>query len=151
MYFMKLTKKKKVFAIKNKAFTLTEALISIFVMSSIFFLLLNFSLILKENLGETSFRGSFIVSLVYIKEDIIESQDYKIINGDLLLYKYNGEKISYTYNKNRLVRKVEDKGYEIILSNVKNAFFEEKNKVIYLNVEFINVDNIEKEVVYDFK
>lgn len=151
MYFTKQLKKKKKFVMKNSGFTLMEALVSIFIMSSIIFLLLNFLLLIKENINYDKNISSYTTSIIHIKEDFLESKKYKIKKGNLFLYKYNKEDVSYIFDNNRLIRKVNDKGYEIILNNVKKLKFEKENDIVYLNVLFFKDKENKKEVIYDFK
>ncbi len=151
MFFIKHIKKIKKYVIINDSFTLMEALISIFVMSSIIFLLLNFTILLKENLNNDVYRNSFNIALVHIKEDIIESEKIIVKKEKLILNKYNKETVTYNFEKNRLVRKVNTKGYEIILSDIEKGSFELENKIIYLNIMFKDGKQNKKEVIYDIK
>ncbi len=151
MFFIKRIKKIKKYVIINDSFTLMEALISIFVMSSILFLLFNFTSLLKQNINNDIYRNSFNIALVHIKEDIIESKKITVKEEGLILKKYNKEEVSYNFEKNRLIRKVNKKGYEIILNDVEKGSFELVNKIIYLNIKFINEKQNKKEVIYDIK
>ncbi len=151
MFFIKHIKKIKKYVIINDSFTLMEALISIFVMSSIIFLLLNFTILLKENRNNDVYRNSFNIALVHIKEDIIESEKIIVKKEELILKKYNKETVTYNFEKNRLVRKVNTKGYEIILSDIEKGSFELENKIIYLNIMFKDEKQNKKEVIYDIK
>ncbi len=151
MFFIKRIKKIKKYVIINDSFTLMEALISIFVMSSILFLLFNFTSLLKQNINNDIYRNSFNIALVHIKEDIIESKKITVKEEGLILKKYNKEEVSYNFEKNRLIRKVNKKGYEIILNDVEKGSFELVDKIIYLNIKFINEKQNKKEVIYDIK
>ncbi len=151
MFFIKHIKKIKKYVIINDSFTLMEALISIFVMSSIIFLLLNFTILLKKNLNNDVYRNSFNIALVHIKEDIIESEKIIVKKEELILNKYNKDTVTYNFEKNRLVRKVNTKGYEIILSDIEKGSFELENKIIYLNIMFKDEKQNKKEVIYDIK
>ncbi len=151
MFFIKHIKKIKKYVIISDSFTLMEALISIFVMSSIIFLLLNFTILLKENINNDVYRNSFNIALVHIKEDIIESEKIIVKKEELILNKYNKDTVTYNFEKNRLVRKVNTKGYEIILSDIEKGSFELENKIIYLNIMFKDEKQNKKEVIYDIK
>lgn len=120
-------------------------------MSSIIFLLLNFTILLKENRNNDVYRNSFNIALVHIKEDIIESEKIIVKKEELILKKYNKETVTYNFEKNRLVRKVNTKGYEIILSDIEKGSFELENKIIYLNIMFKDEKQNKKEVIYDIK
>ncbi len=151
MYFIKVLKKKRKYVIKNNGFTLIEALISILIMSSIIFLLFNFLLLLKSNINYDKNRSSYTTSIIHIKEDFLESKEYEIKKGNLFLNKYNNEEVSYIFDNNRLIRKVNNKGYEIMLSDVKEVSFQKENNIIYLNVLFSGDKENKKGVIYDFK
>lgn len=120
-------------------------------MSSILFLLFNFTSLLKQNINNDIYRNSFNIALVHIKEDIIESKKITVKEEGLILKKYNKEEVSYNFEKNRLIRKVNKKGYEIILNDVEKGSFELVDKIIYLNIKFINEKQNKKEVIYDIK
>ncbi len=144
-------KKKKIrFVFSNRSFTLIEALISIFVMSSIIFLLFNFMSVLKNTIHHDIKKNSYTIAIIHIKEDLLETKECNVKNGELFLKLYNDVKVSYTFEKNRLVRKVNNKGYEIILSDIKMGSFINENNNIYLKIKFLDDEKIKKEVIYDF-
>lgn len=127
----------------NKAYTLLEALLGIILLTILLSLCLNFLVILKQNNNDSANQEQLVVFLGQIQEDFLSSQTF-VVNPELLsLTTYNEEEITYQKQQNRLVRQVNQAGYEIVLTDLKSIEFSAQNQVVKINLVFQNNDQYE--------
>lgn len=136
---------KKNLFVFNDGFTLLEALLSLFIMSFLLFLLINFSFTIKKSIHEGKEQKELTMLVAHMQEDLIESKKSSIFKNKLNLMKYNKEKVTYEFKNKELVRKVNGKGYEIVLQDIEGVAFYKKNNLIKMNIFY--GDKINEEVV----
>ncbi len=138
----------KKYVLNNKGFTLLETLIGLVVFSLIIIMMLNFLNVLKFNLTNNYETKQVVLFLSKVQEDILETKKVvEVSNDKLTLKNYLNENITYVKDKNRLIRKKNNQGYEIILNELENIKFEYINNILYVNLKFKNSENIYEEVI----
>lgn len=68
------------------------------------------------------------IAILQLQQTMALVNAYEVQAHDLI-YMYNHEEFKFTYNKHRLVKQ---KGYEIILENIDDAYFYDRGKAVYL-------------------
>lgn len=134
-------KDKKKFVTNNQAYTLLEALMSLFIFTIVIFSLLNFLNVIETNTKNNYNFKEISLFFSQIQEDFLESKVVKIQNSQEIIFEdYVKNEIEYKYDKNRLIRQKNNKGYEIMLNKIESIEFYEKNNLIYVKVKFENID-----------
>ncbi|WP_414049758.1 competence type IV pilus minor pilin ComGF [Macrococcus animalis] len=121
---------------QSKGFTMIEMLINL----SIIVMIMSLLPLIYMNIIQLSGKSTdhFDVNNAMFQRDLydeLDMADYvEIKNGHLFIHA--GENIIlYYYHNQRIVRKLNDRGYIIMLEGVKNAIFEERDNGIYLKIE----------------
>ncbi|MFV0287949.1 MAG: competence type IV pilus minor pilin ComGF [Mycoplasmatales bacterium] len=130
----------KKFALNNQGYTLIEALMSLFIFAIVIVSLLNFLNVTKTNLDNNYNFKEVSLFFSQIQEDFLESKKIKVKSSqELILNNYLNEEIEYKYDRNRLIRQKNHKGYEIMLNNVQSLEFYTKKHLLHLKIKFKNL------------
>lgn len=77
----------------------------------------------------------------------LENADFvDIVNNQLWIYK-GKDTIQYQYHKQRIIRKLNQEGYIIMLEGVKNAYFEKRDNAVYLSIERFNKHSVTYQII----
>lgn len=132
--------KKKSRKLKMRGFTLIECLLSLFVLSIICLLLssvLTNTQIVVEKLKNTSDKEwqIFLIQL----ENELKNCEYIATDKNRFIFinKKNGKNVWIEFKLGKIV-KVENGGYQPLLTQINNAVFSEQKEYIELNITFEN-------------
>lgn len=133
----------KKYVLNNKCFTLLEALVGIFVMGVLLYLCMNFIIILNDNQDYSYAKEETTLFISQVQEDFLSSVKVNVKKEQLKFITYNKDKITYEVDKDRLVRKVEGKGYEIVLSSVSSLSFKRVKNNVEVSIKYTDGYNYE--------
>ncbi len=145
---MKIRKK---FVFNNNGFTLLEALLGLFVMAILVLLIMQATLLLNSIMYDNYNSRQTVLFSIQTNRDIFAAKDIYTTNQQLVIDKYSGDQVTYLEKNNKLIRKVNDKGHEIILNNVDKIYFENYHNYINMEVKFLNEDGIHEQVISTVK
>ncbi|WP_428909099.1 competence type IV pilus minor pilin ComGF [Niallia sp. Krafla_26] len=129
----------------NKGFTLVEMLVafSIFLIIASFIPLSIKMMIQNEIVDERLQRMEWEVFISQVKKEVRMS-DTITINHNRLLLNSNGKNIIYEQYGPSIRRRVDLKGHEIYLQNIKSVTFEKLNQGVKISVQDIYDQNESK-------
>ncbi|WP_240837194.1 ComGF family competence protein [Macrococcus sp. PK] len=79
--------------------------------------------------------------------DELNNADYvEIVNNQLWIYT-GDDIIQYLYHKHRIIRKLNQEGYIIMLEGVKNAYFKIHDNAVYLSIERFNKHTVTYQII----
>ena len=107
-------------ALNKKGFTLLEALLGIMMLTILLAFCLNFFTVIKDNKYDNGSKREMILFLGQIQEDLLEAKTISSDEEGFYLINFLDDTISYTKDDSKIVRKVNNTGYEVALNNVKN-------------------------------
>ncbi|WP_414055030.1 competence type IV pilus minor pilin ComGF [Macrococcus equi] len=121
---------------QSKGFTMVEMLISLSIIVMIMSLLPLIYIHIFQLSGKST--DHFDVNNAMFQKDLYDElakADYvKVINHQLFIYQ-DTNVILYQYHNQRIIRKLNNSGYIIMLEGVSDGRFEEKNNGIYLTIK----------------
>lgn len=118
----------------NRAFTLLDALMGLLVMSVLIILIVQMMELVKDNYYENPNQRQVTLFLMQVQDDLIETKGIKTENNTFSLTLYNKDVVTYSQEKNQLVRKVNDEGYEVVLNQIKEIKFWLENDIVYFSL-----------------
>lgn len=113
----------------NRGFILIEYLVAIVIFSMIVILIFQQQLIIKSHSKDDYSMLNDIVLTSKMSDDFLYYKSINITNKKIDITNYNSEVINYEIDKNRIVRKVNNKGYEIISEGYELNFLIDENKL----------------------
>lgn len=122
----------------RKGFTLLEALMGMFVMSVLFLLILQMVMVLNDNMISYYNKRQDVLFVMQANRDILKAKNIKIDDNILVFETYEGDEVSYSQSGDEIVRKVNNEGYEVVLSNIDYVNFYMANDKIYAEVKHKN-------------
>lgn len=123
----------------NSGFTLVEALIAltVFIACTASFPLLYDAVYKMRELTKTEENVEWELFAIQLRNELHMADNWQISGGKL--YFTNGEElISINQYQDKLRRQIEGKGHEVMLQNVKMAYFAFEGGKLYLHVLFQN-------------
>lgn len=134
----------KKFVPKRKAFTLLEALMGLFIMSILCMLLLTFMNINKYQQIDNKELEQITLFIIQVQKDLSNSKEAIVTKDMLTLINEEEQRITYQYDRKRLIRQVNKKGYQITLNNLDKIKFYQDKKIIKIKVIFQNKEKYEE-------
>lgn len=122
---------------KYKAFTLIDSLMALCVMS-ILIVILNQMVIVLLNYDDYYQNKELIQFVINSSNDFKESKQIDIKDKNLEFMTYNDNVVTYEYKDNKIYRKVNNKGGEIMLYDIEDIKYIDKNKKIEYQIKFTN-------------
>lgn len=122
----------------NKGFTLLEGLMGMFVMSVLVMLILQMVLVLNDTMISYYNKRQDTLFIMQANRDFFKSQNTYVKDNILYFETYDKETITYEKSEDKIIRQVNNAGYEVILSNIESAKFYEENNKFYLEVKHNN-------------
>lgn len=127
----------------NKGYTLIEGLVGLLIMSMIVFLILNLMNVIKFGYNDNYEDRERILFVMQSNEDFLASQEVYVQNNVVYFEYYNNITVNYKFKNNKLIRQVNNQGYEILINNLKKInFWEENNNILY------QLQNFQKQEIY---
>lgn len=143
---MELRKRKK-FVSNNQAYSLLDALMGLFVMGFILFLLVTFITVLNDNYHTNEDLKQLNLFIMQIQEDIIDSEEIKVEQNKMSMVTYLEDSITYSIDEDKLIRKVNNSGYEILLNDLEEFQFVSNQGIIEIKVKFKDQEKVYEEVL----
>lgn len=134
------------YALKNySAFTLIEMMINLSIVLVILFIIPMIYMQLSQLNGK-SVNHFDINCAMFLRElsTELKTSGTVEINGDQLILTKNENQLSYTFHKGRIVRKVNNEGYVIMLEGIKEGVFTIEDKHLYVTIQSIYKQKKEK-------
>lgn len=131
----------------NKGFTLLEALMSMFVMTFLTFLILQWVNIIGTTTVNFEHQKQIIIMTNYVQNDFIGIQKYNILNNKVELIDFNNETISYELRDKKIIRQKNNKGYEVLVTGVDKINFTKSTIGNYITMEVIFSDQEKIETI----
>lgn len=135
-------------AYKNKGFTMIEMMLSL----SIILMILSLIPLIFTHINQLSGKSTdhFDINNALFQRDLYEelqAADYVSVD-EAKLNIYSGENtIEYGFHKNRIVRKLNQSGYIIMLEGVEDAKFIETDQAVYLQIYRKNKQTMEYRII----
>lgn len=112
---------------KKNGFTLIESLLGLMVSLIVSFLVMVLIMTCQHIITLDTYQQDQF-AILQIRQLAALSSEYQVEDGILYLV-INHEQYQMEWDKNRLVR---TEGYEILLENIENAYFEQEDESVYL-------------------
>lgn len=148
MLFIKQEKNANGF--NNKGFTMVEMLFSfsVFCIAASFLPLMFNILFHSDSIDARIQKMEWELFVNQLKKEIQTSDNVNVVNGELILINAE-ETISFGKYKNILRRRVDGKGHEVVLQNVKEIQFEVLGRAVL--IETVNTfEQTSKVIIYQF-
>lgn len=133
---------------KSNGFTMIEMMINL----SIIIMIMSLLPLIYMNIYQLSGKSTdhFDVNNAMFQRDLYEelnNADYvEIVNNQLWIFT-GDDIIQYLYHKHRIIRKLNQEGYIIMLEGVKNAYFEIRDNAVYLSIERFNKHTVTYQII----
>nr|WP_165983489.1 competence type IV pilus minor pilin ComGF [Macrococcus goetzii] len=133
---------------KSNGFTMIEMMVNL----SIIIMIMSLLPLIYMNIYQLSGKSTdhFDVNNAMFQRDLYEelsNADYvEIVNNQLWIYTED-DIIQYLYHKQRIIRKLNQEGYIIMLEGVKNAYFEIRDNAVFLSIERFNKHTITYQII----
>ncbi|MCG7420062.1 competence type IV pilus minor pilin ComGF [Macrococcus epidermidis] len=133
---------------KSNGFTMIEMMINL----SIIIMIMSLLPLIYMNIYQLSGKSTdhFDVNNAMFQRDLydeLNNADYvEIVNNQLWIYT-GDDIIQYLYHKHRIIRKLNQEGYIIMLEGVKNAYFEIHDNAVYLSIERFNKHTVTYQII----
>lgn len=115
----------------NDGFFLMEVLVTVVVTACITYLIINIITVATELQAYEGIMSSSVNLIGAINDDIEDHTDIKINEGDLKIINRN-EVISYEPEGDKVIRRVNGSGYEVVSTkNKKGKFVENKGIILF--------------------
>lgn len=134
------------YALKNyPAFTFIEMMINLSIVLVILSIIPLIYMQLSQLNGK-SVNHFDINCAMFLRELSTELKTSRIVelNGDQLILTKNENQLSYAFHQGRIVRKVNNEGYVIMLEGIKEGVFTIEDKHLYITVQSIYKQKKEK-------
>ena len=119
---------------KNHGFTFLTALMSLFALCVITFLLSQMSFYLVQvSHAKPMVRPDIWNALHQLEAETIRSTELTVTSRQLT-FSLDGDTIQYVQNGTRLIREVNGQGFEIVLLNIKSVNFSEEGEVVTMTI-----------------
>lgn len=128
----------------NKGFTMIEILIALFVISCVMLLLLQFMYISKNNYFDNYYTRQIDMLIIQSEDDFLETKKCMISGNKLLLERYDDNRVTYEFSSDKLIRKVNNRGSEVLLYELQNITFWKDGERIYMRGAFKNDQKFEE-------
>lgn len=122
----------------ESGFTLIEMLVCLLILFFLVMAVPHLQPILKSSFPKKFSAFEWTLYLEQIQMEFREAQQVSVYDRKLVLHDENGILVSHVIQGNYLVRKVNDKGNEILLQNVKNISYELLPAKLIVHVEDVN-------------
>lgn len=109
-----------------------------FVMSVLVMLILQMVLVLNDTMISYYNKRQDTLFIMQANRDFFKSQNTYVKDNILYFETYDKETITYEKSEDKIIRQVNNAGYEVILSNIESAKFYEENNKFYLEVKHNN-------------
>lgn len=133
---------------KSNGFTMIEMMINL----SIIIMIMSLLPLIYMNIYQLSGKSTdhFDINNAMFQRDLYEelnNADYvEIVNNQLWIFT-GDDIIQYLYHKHRIIRKLNQEGYIIMLEGVKNAYFEIRDNAVYLSIERFNKHTVTYQII----
>lgn len=133
---------------RSDGFTMIEMMINL----SIIIMIMSMLPLIYLNIYQLSGKSTdhFEVNNAMFQRDLYEelnNADYvEIVNNQLWIYT-GDDIIQYLYHNQRIIRKLNQEGYIIMLEGVKNAHFKMGDNAVFLSIERFNKHTITYQII----
>lgn len=121
-----------------------ELLVALFVISCIMLLLLQFMYISKNNYFDNYYARQIDMLIIQSEDDFLETKKCMISENKLSLEKYDDSRVTYEFSNDKLIRKVNNRGFEVLLYELQNITFWKDGGRIYMRGVFHNDQKFEE-------
>ncbi|MCE4956106.1 competence type IV pilus minor pilin ComGF [Macrococcoides caseolyticum] len=133
---------------RNNGFTMIEMMLSLTIITMIMSILPLIYIQLNQFSGKST--DHFDVNNALFQRDLtieLKSAEYvEIHNGEMHIFK-GDDIIQILYHNQRIIRKINNSGYIIMLEGVNNARFEENNHGVFLTIERLHKGKVVYQII----
>ncbi len=128
----------------SRGFTLAETLISL--MITLLILSLSFPLLTFLHYQSADDELAVLQCFTFVQEELNDAEDVRVQPAFIDVKNQSGENIRLELYADSLRRRVNNKGNEFLIKNVKTVQFEKKNRLIVMTIQMKGGDQFEKEL-----
>lgn len=120
---------------KSNGFTLFETIFSLFLISIVLFLFPFILAYFKTAPAEKLQAKEVELFFIQISREIYNAKEMLIENKNLIVVLHNEDKVSYEQYNDLIRRRVNERGHEVLLQNIKAVDYELNHSLVVIRIE----------------